>query len=47
MKVPVQYSFVLLIEVCLRVGKSMGSEKVKGLRSGLCYEQRREVGPVL
>jgi hypothetical protein len=31
LKVPRQWSLVLLVEVCLREGKVFGSEKVKGL----------------
>jgi hypothetical protein len=34
---------VLLVNVYLRKGKALGSEKGKGLGCGLCYEQRREV----
>jgi hypothetical protein len=41
-KVPRQYPFVLLMEVRLREGKAVGSEKGKGLRSKLCYEEMRE-----
>jgi hypothetical protein len=35
LKVPSQYSFVLVTEVCLRGGKALGS---KVLGCGLCYE---------
>jgi hypothetical protein len=38
LKVLKQYSFVLLLQVCLREGKALGSGKGKGLRCGL-YEQ--------
>jgi hypothetical protein len=34
---------VLLVEVQLREGKSLGSEEVIGLESGLCYKQRIEL----
>jgi hypothetical protein len=43
LKVPSQCPFVLLVEVSLRDGKSLGSEGRKELGSGLCYEQRKEV----
>jgi hypothetical protein len=39
--VPRQCPLVLLVEVRLREGKALGSEKGKALGSGLCYEQRK------
>jgi hypothetical protein len=43
LKVPRQCLLVLLVEICLKEGKALGSEEGKGLKCGLCYEQRREV----
>jgi hypothetical protein len=41
---PKQCPLVLLLEVYLRQGKALGSEKDKALeRAGLCFGQRREV----
>jgi hypothetical protein len=31
----------ILVEVCLRMGKALESEKGKGLQCEFCYEQRR------
>jgi hypothetical protein len=31
-----------VVEICLREGKALESEKGKGLECGLCYEQRTE-----
>jgi hypothetical protein len=42
LKVPRQCPLVLLVEVHLREGKALGSEKAKVLESGLC-EARRKV----
>jgi hypothetical protein len=38
LKVPRQCPFVLLVEVCLREDKALGSEKGRDLGFGLCYE---------
>jgi hypothetical protein len=38
-----QYPQILCIDVYLREGKVLGNEKGKGLRCGLCYEQKKEV----
>jgi hypothetical protein len=32
-----------MVVVRLRKGKALGSEMGRGLRNGLCYEQRRDV----
>jgi hypothetical protein len=42
LKVPRRCRLVLL-EVPLREGKALGSEKDNGFGSGLCYEQRRDI----
>jgi hypothetical protein len=42
LKVPMYCPFVLLVEVCLREDKALGSEKGKDLGSGICYERQRE-----
>jgi hypothetical protein len=47
LKVPRLYPLVLLVEVRLRPGKALGSEKCSGLGCGLCCEQRRGVGEAL
>jgi hypothetical protein len=39
LKVPRQCPLILLVEVRLREGKALGSEKGEGLKCGLCYEQ--------
>jgi hypothetical protein len=46
LKVPRQCPFVL-VEVCFRKGKALGSEEGKWLGSGVCFEQRKEVKPGL
>jgi hypothetical protein len=38
-KVPRQCLLVLVVEVRLREGKALGSEKGKGLGCGVCFEQ--------
>jgi hypothetical protein len=43
LKVPSQYSFVLLVELRLKEGKALGSEGHKGLGIRFCYEQRKGV----
>jgi hypothetical protein len=43
LKVARQRPLVLLVDVRLREGKALESEKDKGLGCGLCYEQRGEV----
>lgn len=43
LKVPRQCHFVLLVEVQLREGKTLGSEARKGLGTGLCHEHRNEI----
>jgi hypothetical protein len=45
LKVPRQCPFVLLVEIRLRKGKGLRSEKVNVSGRGLCYEQNREVEP--
>jgi hypothetical protein len=47
LKVPRQCPLVFLVDVSLREGKIVGSEKSKVSGSGLCYEQGREVEPGL
>jgi hypothetical protein len=42
LKVPRQCPLVFLVDVSLREGKAVGSEKGKVLGSGLCYEQGKE-----
>jgi hypothetical protein len=42
-KVSRQWPLAVLLVVCLRKGKSLGSEAGKCLGSELCYEYRREV----
>jgi hypothetical protein len=43
LKVPRQCPLVLVVDVRLREGKSVGSEEGKGLGSGLCREQRNKL----
>jgi hypothetical protein len=43
LEVPRLIPLVLLEEVLSKEGKAFGCEEGKGLGSGLCYEQRREV----
>jgi hypothetical protein len=38
---------VFLVEISLREGEALGSEKGKWLGCWLCYEHRREVEPEL
>jgi hypothetical protein len=47
LKVPRQCPFVLLVEVCLRKGKALGSEEGKALGSGISYELKKEIEPGL
>jgi hypothetical protein len=42
LKVPRQCPLVLLVEIHLREGNSLGSEKGKVLGSGFCCEEGRE-----
>lgn len=44
-KIPRQWPLILLVEVLLRVGKVVGSEKGKVLGNYLRFEHRRFVDP--
>jgi hypothetical protein len=47
LKLPRPCSLILLVNVSLREGKAVGSEKGKVLWCELCYEQRRSIEPRL
>jgi hypothetical protein len=44
LKIPRQGPHVFPVKAFLREGEALGGEEGKALGSGLCYEQRREVG---